>query len=57
MASHKKLYPTVEEIQVDLGTYMDYCNRVRRSQGRYCQGAHTHVDVSGRADPLPEVGI
>jgi transposase InsO family protein len=38
VAFRKKLYRTLEEIQTDLDTYMEYYNRVRTNQGRYCQG-------------------
>lgn len=34
----KKLYRTLEEIQADLDEFMDYYNRERTNQGRYCQG-------------------
>jgi len=34
----KKLYRTLEEIQADLDGFMDYYNRERTNQGRYCQG-------------------
>jgi transposase InsO family protein len=34
----KKLYRTLEEIQSDLDGFMDYYNRERTNQGRYCQG-------------------
>jgi transposase InsO family protein len=34
----KKLYRTLEEIQSDLDSFMDYYNRERTNQGRYCQG-------------------
>ena len=38
VAFRKKLYRTVEEIQEDLDTFMEYYNRERTNQGRYCQG-------------------
>lgn len=34
----KKLYRPLEEIQSDLDGFMDYYNRERTNQGRYCQG-------------------
>ena len=34
----KKLYRTLEEIQADLDEFMDYYNKERTNQGRYCQG-------------------
>ncbi len=34
----KKLYRTLEEIQADLDGFIDYYNRERTNQGRYCQG-------------------
>lgn len=34
----KKLYRTLEEIQTDLDEFMDYYNKERTNQGRYCQG-------------------
>lgn len=34
----KKLYRTLEEIQADLDEFMDYYNKKRTNQGRYCQG-------------------
>jgi transposase InsO family protein len=34
----KKLYRALEEIQSDLDGFMDYYNRERTNQGRYCQG-------------------
>jgi transposase InsO family protein len=38
MAFRKKLYHTLEEIQTDLDSFMDYYNNQRTHQGRYCQG-------------------
>jgi len=38
VAFRKKLYRTVEEVQEDLETFMDYYNQERTNQGRYCQG-------------------
>jgi transposase InsO family protein len=34
----KKLYRTLGEIQTDLDEFMDYYNKKRTNQGRYCQG-------------------
>lgn len=34
----KKLYRTLEEIQSDLDQFMDYYNKERTNQGRYCRG-------------------
>ena len=38
VAFRKKLYRTVEEIQEDLDVFLQYYNRERTNQGRYCQG-------------------
>jgi len=38
VAFRKQLYRTVEEIQVDLDVFMEYYNKERTNQGRYCQG-------------------
>lgn len=38
VAFRKKLYRTVEEIQEDLEVFLQYYNRERTNQGRYCQG-------------------
>jgi transposase InsO family protein len=38
VAFRKKLYKTIEEIQVDLDEFMMYYNNQRTNQGRYCQG-------------------
>lgn len=38
VAFRKKLYRTVEEIQEDLNVFLQYYNRERTNQGRYCQG-------------------
>lgn len=38
VAFRKKLYRTVEEIQQDLDVFLQYYNRERTNQGRYCQG-------------------
>jgi transposase InsO family protein len=38
VAFRKKLYRSVEEIQVDLDEYMAWYNTERTNQGRYCQG-------------------
>ena len=38
VAFRKKLYRTLDEIQVDLDAFMDYYNNERTNQGRYCQG-------------------
>ena len=42
VAFRKKLYRTLEEIQTDLDEFMDYYNRERTNQGRYCQGRTPH---------------
>jgi len=38
VAFRKKLYRTIEDIQADLDSFMEYYNRERTNQGRYCQG-------------------
>jgi transposase InsO family protein len=38
VAFRKKLYRTVEEIQLDLDAFLTYYNEQRTNQGRYCQG-------------------
>jgi len=38
VAFRKKLYRTIEEIQEDLYAFLDYYERQRTNQGRYCQG-------------------
>jgi transposase InsO family protein len=38
VAFRKKLYSTIEEIQVDLDDFMLYYNSQRTNQGRHCQG-------------------
>jgi transposase InsO family protein len=38
VAFRKKLYRTVEEVQVDLDVFLEYYNEERTNQGRYCQG-------------------
>ena len=38
VAFRKKIYHTIEEIQVDLDTFMEQYNTERTNQGRYCQG-------------------
>ena len=38
VAFRKKLYGTIEEIQVDLDDFMAYYNSQRTNQGRHCQG-------------------
>jgi transposase InsO family protein len=38
VAFRKKLYSTIEEIQVDLDEFMTYYNSQRTNQGRNCQG-------------------
>ena len=38
VAFRKKLYRTVEEVQEDLDTFLEYYNDERTNQGRYCQG-------------------
>ena len=38
VAFRKKLYHTMEEIQVDLDAFMEQYNTERTNQGRYCQG-------------------
>lgn len=38
VAFRKQLYRTVEAIQVDLDVFMEYYNKERTNQGRYCQG-------------------
>jgi transposase InsO family protein len=47
VAFRKKLYRTLDEIQTDLDSFMDYYNNERTNQGRYCQGrtpAQTFTD-------------
>jgi transposase InsO family protein len=38
VAFRKKLYRSIEEIQVDLDEFMTWYNTKRTNQGRYCQG-------------------
>lgn len=38
VAFRKKLYRTVDEVQVDLDLFLEYYNNERTNQGRYCQG-------------------
>jgi len=38
VAFRKKLYRTLEEVQVDLEAFLEYYNKDRTNQGRYCQG-------------------
>jgi transposase InsO family protein len=38
VAFRKKLYRTVQEVQVDLDAFLEYYNKERTNQGRYCQG-------------------
>jgi len=38
VAFRKRLYRTVEEVQVDLDVFLEYYNEERTNQGRYCQG-------------------
>jgi len=38
VAFRKKLYRSLEEIQVDLDEFMKYYNEERTNQGKYCQG-------------------
>lgn len=38
VAFRKKLYKTLDEIQVDLDEFMNWYNHERTNQGRYCQG-------------------
>ena len=38
VAFRKKIYKTIEEIQIDLDTFMDNYNTERTNQGKHCQG-------------------
>ncbi|MZH05911.1 MAG: transposase [Nitrospinae bacterium] len=38
VAFRKKLYKSIEEIQSDLDSFMQYYNNDRINQGKYCQG-------------------
>jgi transposase InsO family protein len=38
VAFRKKLYETIEQMQADLDVWMDYYNRERTHQGRWCYG-------------------
>ncbi len=38
VAFRKKLYNSLEEIQIDLDEFMNYYNNERTNQGKYCQG-------------------
>jgi Integrase core domain len=38
VAFRKKLYQTIEQMQADLDVWMDYYNRERTHQGRWCYG-------------------
>jgi len=38
VAFRKKLYKSIEEIQIDLDQFMDDYNNQRTNQGKYCQG-------------------
>jgi transposase InsO family protein len=38
VAFRKKLYRTLEEVQIDLDVFMDGYNRDRTNQGKHCQG-------------------
>ena len=38
VAFRKNIYKTIEEIQIDLDTFMDFNNTERTNQGKHCQG-------------------
>jgi hypothetical protein len=38
VAFRKKIYKTIEKIQIDLDTFMDNYNTERTNQGKHCQG-------------------
>ena len=38
VAFRKKIYTTLEEIQIDLNGFMENYNNERTNQGKYCQG-------------------
>jgi transposase InsO family protein len=38
IASRKKLYHSIEEMQQDLDEFINYHNNDRTNQGHYCQG-------------------
>ena len=38
MAFRKKIYETIEQLQIDLDLWIDYYNNERTHQGKVCEG-------------------